>query len=78
MTLKEWVYLVWSSTALYDGHNSGEHIRCILNRIGGPYGFIVDDALDGYERFGIQESDRRQTRQVNAGAVSDKTRLPFD
>jgi hypothetical protein len=27
---------------------AGDDVRALLNRIGAPYGFSVDDALDGY------------------------------
>jgi hypothetical protein len=54
MTLKEWVYLVWNTATLYNGHPGGEDIRGILDRIGAPYGFTVKDALDGYDAAQMQ------------------------
>jgi hypothetical protein len=55
MTLQEWVYLVWNTEALYNGHPGGEDVRGILDRTDARYGFTVEDALDGYE------AARRQT-----------------
>jgi hypothetical protein len=43
-TIKEWVFLVWNTAALYNGHPSGNDVWDILNRIGTSYGFNVEDA----------------------------------
>jgi hypothetical protein len=48
VTIKEWVFLVWNTEALFNGHPSGTDVRDILNRIGQPYGFSVHDALENY------------------------------
>jgi hypothetical protein len=48
MTIKEWVFLVWNTEALHNGHPSGKDVRDILDRIGQPYGFSVDDAIEKY------------------------------
>jgi hypothetical protein len=66
MTLKDWVYLVWTTATLYDGHPGSEDIHGILDRIGAPYGFTVEDALNGYEparlktlsEFSLQHRDK--------------------
>jgi hypothetical protein len=41
--------LVWNTETLYNGHRGGDDVKALLNRIGEPYGFSVDDALDNYE-----------------------------
>jgi hypothetical protein len=48
MTLKEWVFLVWSTETLYNGHPAGDDVRALLNRIGAAYGFNVEDAFENY------------------------------
>jgi hypothetical protein len=46
MTQKEWVFLIWNTATLYNGHPAGEDVRRILSDIGAPHGFTVEDAFE--------------------------------
>jgi hypothetical protein len=48
MTRTEFVFLVWNTDRLYNGDPAGEDVLELLDRIGAPYGFNVDEALENY------------------------------
>jgi hypothetical protein len=50
LSLKEWVFLIWNTDVLYNGHPAGPDVRHILDRIGADCGgYGVDYALDNFE-----------------------------
>jgi hypothetical protein len=45
MSQKEWVYLCWNYEELCSGHPAQEDLRRILDGIGAPHGFSVENAF---------------------------------
>jgi hypothetical protein len=64
MTLTEWVFLIWNTDTIYNGHPAGDDVRRILDAIGAPYGFTAESAFDyaapqreRLEEFSLRERD---------------------
>jgi hypothetical protein len=50
LTLREWVFLVWNTYSIYDGHAAGEDVHRLLDRIAEQWGLIsVEEVFEQYD-----------------------------